>query len=88
MSFSDTTKEIFDSEDPCAMAMMFTFSLAHGDERASGNARRAAHVFADHGDDRDIRIDGDVLHFFVRHVLREFLAQSFDGALGIGARPR
>ena len=30
-----------------------------------------------------VGIHGDVLDFFVRHVLREFLAQRFDGALGV-----
>src|SRR5215831_192621 len=41
-------------------------------ERASGNARSAAHVFADDGDDGDVRIRGDVLHLFVFHVLGKF----------------
>ena len=88
MSLSDTTNEILVSEDPCAIAMMFTFSRPTELNVRAGNARRAAHVFADHGDDRDIRIERDVLHFFVRHVLREFLAQRFDGRFGLRRRTR
>ena len=88
MSFSETTKEILLSDDPCAMAMMFTFSRPTALKRAPRDARRAAHVFAHHGDDRDAWIHRDVLDFFVCHILREFLAESLDGALGVRRRRR
>src|SRR5215831_13249937 len=46
-------------------------------ECASSDARSAAHVFADDGDDGDVRIRSDVLDLFVFHVLRKFFAQRF-----------
>src|SRR6185437_9997868 len=56
----------------------------HGVESASRDAWGTAHVLADHGYDCDAWIHGDVFHFFMRHILRKFLAESLDGPLRIG----
>jgi len=39
-------------------------------------SRGSAHVFAHNGDDRDIRIHGDVLNLVVRQVLRKLFAKA------------
>ena len=65
------------------MAMMFTFSRPSDAEGAAGNADGAAHVFANDGDNGDVGIDGDVIDFLMRQILRKLLAQGFDGALTV-----
>ena len=59
-----TTNEILVSEEPWAMAIMLTFSRPSDAEGAAGHAHSAAHVFADHGDDGDVGVHGDVFDFF------------------------
>src|SRR5579863_3684660 len=65
-----------DSDDIHAFAAQRT-------EGSPRDRKSAVHPLANHGDDRDVWVYGDVLDFFVRNVLREFISQCLDRALGI-----
>lgn len=47
---------------------------------------RNAYLLADYGDDRNRRIECDVLRFFVREIMRKFVAQRLDRAFRHGGR--
>src|SRR5438105_10640178 len=57
-----------------------------GAESFARNPRNAAHVFANHGDNRDMRIHGDVFDVVVREVMSELLAQRLHRALRVSLR--
>ena len=55
-----TTNEIFDSEEPCAIAMMFTFSRPRTLKVRPAMPDGAAHFFSHYGHDGDVGVHRDV----------------------------
>ena len=77
---------MFSSDDPCAMATMFTPAAGDRRERARGDAGSAAHAEADDGDERDALLGVDAIDEMQLPLGLERSLERRNGVIGLGFR--